>query len=248
MRIGLDKGKKVRQHSSINTLIEVATNTMALKHTELWLAIEWWVDVGDIDNDKVFDTKPSHSHPPHPTTNPTPISSFFTLKLKPPAFCPFHNTHHPSPFAHCVHATLLQPHNIAFWRKKEHIGFDTHKTVPHKWGTSGWADIDKCWWPPHDTHFHTIHQSKPTLFHSLSTLSQHTLAWGHSAIVPTSLFGQWRWHSASILTDRTPQNGNESVRFFSVFQTPFLSDCFQFFLTKHITQQWLKERTLKHSA
>ena len=29
---------------------------------------------------------------------------------------------------------------------------------------------------------------KPTLFHSLSTLIQHALAWGHSAIVPTSLF------------------------------------------------------------
>ena len=35
--------------------------------------------------------------------------------------------------------------------------------------------------PPH-------HPSiKPTLFHSLSTLIQHALAWGHSAIVPTSL-------------------------------------------------------------
>ena len=29
---------------------------------------------------------------------------------------------------------------------------------------SGWADIDKCWWPPHDTHFHTIHQSNPPSF------------------------------------------------------------------------------------
>ena len=29
---------------------------------------------------------------------------------------------------------------------------------------------------------------KPTLFHSLSTLTQHALAWGHSVIVPTSLF------------------------------------------------------------
>ena len=41
----------------------------------------------------------------------------------------------------------------------------------------------------HHTHFHTIHQSKPTLFLSLSTLTQHALAWGHSMIVPTSLFG-----------------------------------------------------------
>ena len=31
-------------------------------------------------------------------------------------------------------------------------------------GTGGWADVDKCWWPPHDTHFHTIHQSNPPSF------------------------------------------------------------------------------------
>ena len=82
MRRRLDKGQKVGQHSSTNTLIEVETNTMALKHTGLWLTIDGWVDVADIDNDKVFDTKPSHSHPPHPTTKPT-LSSLFTLKLKP---------------------------------------------------------------------------------------------------------------------------------------------------------------------
>ena len=45
-------------------------NTMALKHTRLWLTIVGWVDVADIGNDKVFETKPSHSHPPHPTTKP----------------------------------------------------------------------------------------------------------------------------------------------------------------------------------
>ena len=55
------------------------------------------------------------------------------------------------------------------------------------WGMGAWADIDNCWWPPHDTHFHTIHQSNPPSF-TLSTISQHALAWGHSAIVPTSLF------------------------------------------------------------
>ena len=40
------------------------------------------------------------------------------------------------------------------------------------------------------TPWHSLphHQSnKPTLFHSLSTLTQHALAWGHSAIFPTSL-------------------------------------------------------------
>ena len=57
---------------------------MALKHTGLWLTIEGWVDVADIDNDKVFDTKPAHSHPPPPTTKPPTLSSLFTLKLKPP--------------------------------------------------------------------------------------------------------------------------------------------------------------------
>ena len=47
-----------QHNSSTNTPIEVATNTMALKHTGLWLTIEGWVDVADIENDKVFDTKP----------------------------------------------------------------------------------------------------------------------------------------------------------------------------------------------
>ena len=46
---------------------------MALKHTGLWLTIEGWVDVADTDNDKVFDTKPTHSHPPHPTTKLPPF-------------------------------------------------------------------------------------------------------------------------------------------------------------------------------
>ena len=35
----------------------------------------------------------------------------------------------------------------------------------------------------------SINQTKPTLFLSLSTISQHTLVWGHSTIVPTFLFG-----------------------------------------------------------
>ena len=37
------------------------------------LTIVGWVDVADIDNDKVFDTKPTHSHPPHPTTKHPPF-------------------------------------------------------------------------------------------------------------------------------------------------------------------------------
>ena len=37
------------------------------------------------------------------------LSSLFTLKLKSPAFHPFHNTPHLSPFAHCVRVTLPEP-------------------------------------------------------------------------------------------------------------------------------------------
>ena len=58
MKKEIGQRAKVGQHSSTNTLIEVATNTMTLKHTGLWLTIEGWVDVADIDNDKVLDTKP----------------------------------------------------------------------------------------------------------------------------------------------------------------------------------------------
>ena len=60
-----------------------------------------------------------------PSNHQTPtLSSLFTLKLKPPAFCPFHNTHLPSPFTHCVHATLPQPHIIWLLKKKERRGFE----------------------------------------------------------------------------------------------------------------------------
>ena len=65
---------------------------MALKHTGLWLTIEGWVDVADIDNDKVFDTKPSHSHQPHPTTKPPPFHPSSLSNSNPIVFCPFHNT------------------------------------------------------------------------------------------------------------------------------------------------------------
>ena len=44
---GIGQKAKVGQHSSTNTLIEAATNTMALKHTGLWLTIEGWVGVAD---------------------------------------------------------------------------------------------------------------------------------------------------------------------------------------------------------
>ena len=107
---GIGQRAKVGQHSSTNTLIEVATNTMALKQTGLWLTIEGWVGVGGIDNDKVFDTKPSHSSTP--SNHQTTLSSLFTLKLKPLAFCPFHNTPHPSPFPLCASHTATTTHHL----------------------------------------------------------------------------------------------------------------------------------------
>ena len=94
---------------------------LAMKLRWLNTRIEGWVDVAD--SDKVFDTKPSHSHPPHPTTKPPTFSSLFILKLKPHPFCPFHNTTNPSPL-HCVHATLPQPHIIWLLKKKERRGFE----------------------------------------------------------------------------------------------------------------------------
>ena len=61
-------------------------------------------------------------------------------------------TSSPKPFhllnaLHSVHTwqDMPTPWNWLSWQ--EHIGFDTHKTVPHTWGTGAWADIDKCWWP-----------------------------------------------------------------------------------------------------
>ena len=124
MRRGLDKRTKVGQHSSTNTLIELTTNTMALKHTGLWLTIEGCVDVADTDNDKVFDTKPSHSHPPQSNHQTPTLSSLFTLKLKPPAFCPFHNTPHPSFILHIVCMPLPQPYIIWLLKRKERRGFE----------------------------------------------------------------------------------------------------------------------------
>ena len=85
---------------------------MALKHTGLWLTIEGWVDVADIDNDKVFDTKPSHSHPPHPTTKPPPFhpSSLSNSNPLPSA----HSTTLPTPLL--LHIVFMpQPHIIFFF-------------------------------------------------------------------------------------------------------------------------------------
>ena len=82
---------------------------MILKHTELWLTIEGWIDVTDIDNDKVFDTKPSHSHPPHPTIKLPPFHPSSLSNSNPCLFA--HSTTLPTPllFTHCLHATLTQP-------------------------------------------------------------------------------------------------------------------------------------------
>ena len=37
---------------------------------------------------------------------------------------------------------MSTPRNWSSWQ--EHIGFDTHVTVPHTRGTGAWADIDNC--------------------------------------------------------------------------------------------------------
>ena len=91
---------------------------MALKHTGLWLTVEGWVDVTDIDNDKVFDTKPSHSHPPHPTTKPPPFhpSSLSNSNPLPSA----HSTTHPTPLLlHIVHGILAINHTSFGWKQKK---------------------------------------------------------------------------------------------------------------------------------
>ena len=95
-----------------------------------------------------------------------------------------------SPSTHQKYQTLnANPndlHSVQTWqdtstprkwsRWQERIGFDTHETVPHTWGTGAWADIDICWRQTHDTHFHTIHQSNPpsfTLFQSSLNMPWH---------------------------------------------------------------------------
>ena len=106
-------------------------------------------------------------------------------------------TSSPKPF-HFLNAS----HSALIWQNmptptnwsslQEYISFDTHVTVPQGRGTGGWADIDNCWWntPWHSLPHHPPIKAHPLSFFflSLSTLTQHALAWGHSAIVPTSLF------------------------------------------------------------
>ena len=72
---------------------------------------------------------------------------------------------------------------------QQHTGFDTHVTAPHT--------RDGCMWLTSTVvvdHAMTLTStpSKCQTSHSfipLSALIQHALAWGHSATVPTSLFG-----------------------------------------------------------
>ena len=60
-----------------------------------------------------------------PSNHQTPtLSSLFTLKLKPPAFCPFHNTLHPLLLHIVSHATLPQPHITWLLKKKERRWFE----------------------------------------------------------------------------------------------------------------------------
>ena len=64
----------------------------------------------------------THIHPIQPS-NPHPFIPLHS-QTQTPAFRPFHNTLHPSPFPHCVHATLPQSHIIWLLKKKERRGFD----------------------------------------------------------------------------------------------------------------------------
>ena len=70
--------------------------------------------MGDIDNDKAFHTKPSHSHPPIQPPTPT-LSPLFTFKLKP------HNIlfilQHTHSFSNFVHSTLSSSHTAKTHKK-----------------------------------------------------------------------------------------------------------------------------------
>ena len=73
-------------------------------------------------------------------------------------------------------------------RLQKHTGFDTHVTAPHTQGTGacGWNQLLLMTMPWHShPHHSTI---KPTVFFSLSTLTQHPLAWCHRPTVPISPF------------------------------------------------------------
>ena len=131
------------QHSSTNTPIEVATNTMALKHAGLWLTIEGWVGVGgtDNDNDKMIDTKPSHSHPPHPTTKPPP---FHPSSLSNSPLCLLPIPQHSPALSFCTlcacHTAATTHHLIAEERKKEGLRVRGRKGVAH---LSGFFEVTK---------------------------------------------------------------------------------------------------------
>ena len=91
---------------------------------------------------------------------------------------------------------------------QQHTGFDTHVTAPHTRGTGacGWHRLLLMTPPWHSLPHHpTI---KPHSFFPLSTLTQHALAWGHSAIVSASL-SLWRLcdcHAVNCFTDKSPQS------------------------------------------
>ena len=108
---GIRQRAKVGQHSSTNTLIEAATTQLIVKHTGLWLTIEGWVDA--TDNDKVFDTKPSHSHPHHPTTKP--LHPFIPLHSQTQISCLL-------PFPQ--HSTPLLLHIVCMPHCHNHTSFD----------------------------------------------------------------------------------------------------------------------------
>ena len=102
MRMGLEEGQKWDNTAApTNTLIEVATtqrlwNTLHCGSALMWLTLIMTKYLA-----------PSHHTRIHPIQPPnSTLSSLFTLKLKPLAFCPFHNTYQPSLFG-TLHALFI---------------------------------------------------------------------------------------------------------------------------------------------
>ena len=127
---GLDKGQKVGQHSSTNTLIEVATtqwlwNTLdcgwPLRDGLVWLTLTMRECLTPSHHTHICPIQPSN-----PPFHPSSLSN-----SNPLAFCPFHNTPH-SPFAHCMHA-ITTYHLIAEEERKKRVWGFVEEKEWHIW-------------------------------------------------------------------------------------------------------------------
>ena len=82
-------------------------------------------------------------------------------------------TSSPKPFhflnaSHSAHIWQNMPTLINWLSSQQYTGYDTHVTVPQGRGTSGWADIDNCWW---NTPWHSLPHHPPIKTHPLSLFS-----------------------------------------------------------------------------